>query len=65
VGEGEGKQWLVLGVTAQQISTLHTMAPQLASSGSGSMGSSFAPASFSALLRRSVGAVSGQAKEPQ
>jgi flagellar protein FliO/FliZ len=28
VGEGEARTWLVLGVTAQQISTLHTMAPQ-------------------------------------
>ncbi|MFT3856591.1 MAG: flagellar biosynthetic protein FliO [Aquabacterium sp.] len=28
VGAGDAKQWLVLGVTAQHISTLHTMAPQ-------------------------------------
>jgi flagellar protein FliO/FliZ len=28
VGEGEARTWLVLGVTAQQITTLHTMAPQ-------------------------------------
>jgi flagellar protein FliO/FliZ len=28
VGEGADRRWLVLGVTAQQISTLHTMAPQ-------------------------------------
>jgi flagellar protein FliO/FliZ len=28
VGSGEERRWLVLGVTAQQITTLHTMAPQ-------------------------------------
>ena len=28
VGQGEQRQWLVLGVTAQSITTLHTMAPQ-------------------------------------
>jgi flagellar protein FliO/FliZ len=28
VGMGDARQWLVLGVTAQSINTLHTMAPQ-------------------------------------
>jgi len=28
VGQGEQRQWLVLGVTASSITTLHTMAPQ-------------------------------------
>ena len=28
VGQGEARCWLVLGVTAQSITTLHTMAPQ-------------------------------------
>jgi len=28
VGTGDERRWLVLGVTAQNISTLHTMAPQ-------------------------------------
>jgi flagellar protein FliO/FliZ len=28
VGHGEGRRWLVLGVTAQTITTLHEMAPQ-------------------------------------
>jgi flagellar protein FliO/FliZ len=28
VGQGEQRCWLVLGVTAQSITTLHTMAPQ-------------------------------------
>ena len=28
VGQGDERQWLVLGVTANSITTLHTMAPQ-------------------------------------
>src|SRR5688572_16195791 len=28
VGSGDERRWLVLGVTAQSITTLHTMAPQ-------------------------------------
>jgi flagellar protein FliO/FliZ len=28
VGRGEDRKWLVLGVTGQQITTLHEMAPQ-------------------------------------
>ncbi len=28
VGQGEDRRWLVLGVTAQSISTLHVMPPQ-------------------------------------
>ena len=28
VGQGEDRRWLVLGVTGQNINTLHTMAPQ-------------------------------------
>jgi flagellar protein FliO/FliZ len=28
VGQGDERRWLVLGVTAQNITTLHTMAPQ-------------------------------------
>ena len=28
VGTGDDRRWLVLGVTAQSIATLHTMAPQ-------------------------------------
>ena len=28
VGKGESRRWLVLGVTGQQITTLHEMAPQ-------------------------------------
>ena len=28
VGQGDARRWLVLGVTASSITTLHTMAPQ-------------------------------------
>ena len=28
VGQGDARRWLVLGVTAHNITTLHTMAPQ-------------------------------------
>ena len=34
VGSGEERRWLVLGVTPQSITTLHTMAPQDVASGS-------------------------------
>jgi flagellar protein FliO/FliZ len=51
VGTGDQKTWLVLGVTAQQINTLHTMAPQaLPESG---QGQGVHPA-FAALLRRTT-----------
>lgn len=49
VGTGEARQWLVLGVTAQNIHTLHTMAPQTLPS------SDKAAPSFTTLLRRSLG----------
>ncbi|MBT9495043.1 MAG: flagellar biosynthetic protein FliO [Paucibacter sp.] len=32
VGQGEDRRWLVLGVTGQQITTLHVMPPQAESS---------------------------------
>jgi len=35
VGQGEERRWLVLGVTAQQIQTLHTMAPGIDAAGRG------------------------------
>jgi flagellar protein FliO/FliZ len=45
VGQGEDRRWLVLGVTAQQISTLHTMAAQdaPAAEGTGATAAGFAP----------------------
>ena len=49
VGRGEARRWLVLGITAQQIATLHEMAPQ-------DEGSSLPPAPaaapFAQLLQR-------------
>ncbi len=44
VGQGDERRWLVLGVSAQQISTLHVMPPQAEPSGPGAAGST-APAS--------------------
>ncbi|MGE5452245.1 MAG: FliO/MopB family protein [Acidobacteriota bacterium] len=55
VGSGEQRTWLVLGVTAQSITTLHTMPPQadLPAMNAG-------PATaFASLLRRSSSDVSG------
>lgn len=51
VGSGEERRWLVLGVTAQQISTLHTMAPQ-AEPAVPSTGGPTAVPSFAELLGR-------------
>lgn len=61
VGQGEDRRWLVLGVTAQQITTLHTMAPQAAPATASVPGSAFAP-----LLQRAIGRAPGHAspREP-
>jgi flagellar protein FliO/FliZ len=55
VGQGEQRQWLVLGVTAQNITPLHSMAPQ----GDAPVASAPAPgfAQMLARLRRGAGAV--------
>jgi flagellar protein FliO/FliZ len=52
VGSGDDRRWLVLGVTAQQINTLHTMAPQaeVAAPGPG-----FASSPFAQLMSRVTG----------
>jgi flagellar protein FliO/FliZ len=42
VGRGEQRRWLVLGVTGQQISTLHEMAPQDEAPGTASIEPPFA-----------------------
>ena len=65
VGQGDARRWLVLGVTAQSITTLHTMDPQeeapksLAQpfdtsgrTGSGSGRTGFAGTAFSQLLSK-------------
>ncbi|HSM22149.1 MAG TPA: flagellar biosynthetic protein FliO [Rubrivivax sp.] len=48
VGQGEDRQWLVLGVTPQGITTLHTMAPQAQGAGSADR----PQAAFAQLLHR-------------
>jgi flagellar protein FliO/FliZ len=51
VGAGDARQWLVLGVTAQNITTLHTLAPQAdAATPIGSDGQPVPP--FAQLLNR-------------
>ena len=54
VGSGEARQWLVLGVTAQSITTLHTMAPQAerADSAGGTAGPGSAAPVFAQLLSK-------------
>ena len=53
VGQGEERVWLVLGVSAQSIHTLHTMVPQAAADASTGTGS-IAPTAvtFQQLLSR-------------
>jgi len=46
VGQGEDRRWLVLGATAQNITTLHVMPPQA---------EPIAPASFAKLLKKERG----------
>jgi flagellar protein FliO/FliZ len=48
VGQGDERRWLVLGVTAQNITTLHTMAPQ--DDGQSAAGPALPP--FAQLLNR-------------
>ena len=55
VGQGEACRWLVLGVTAQSITTLHTMAPQadaFPGSGAATPGGGPAGAGVAQLLSR-------------
>lgn len=47
IGQGEQRRWLVLGVTAQNITTLHEMAPQADLPAEAAR-----PASFAQLLGR-------------
>ncbi|SEL46128.1 flagellar protein FliO/FliZ [Roseateles sp. YR242] len=52
VGQGEDRQWLVLGITGQQIRTLHVMPPQADVAAA----LQSAQPSFSQMLKRSLGA---------
>ena len=56
VGQGDDRKWLVLGVTAAGISTLHTMAPQAEAPLPGAV----AAAPFAQLLAKVRGDTSGQ-----
>jgi flagellar protein FliO/FliZ len=53
VGQGEERLWLVLGVTPNGISTLHTMAPQAGVPGAPGTGNP--QATFAQLLQRLQG----------
>ena len=48
VGQGDERRWLVLGVTPQGITPLHTMAPQPGAD----VGSVAAPPSFGQMMQR-------------
>jgi flagellar protein FliO/FliZ len=50
VGSGDERRWLVLGVTPQSITTLHTMAPQPGAEPPNAIPN--APAGFSQMLSR-------------
>ena len=50
VGQGAARRWLVLGVTPQSITTLHTMEPQEAAPGAA--GPLQAPGAFAHLLNK-------------
>ena len=55
VGSGDERRWLVLGITPNSITTLHTMAPQLDSAmPSGQQGESVGFAQALARLRQNV-----------
>jgi flagellar protein FliO/FliZ len=63
VGEGEARTWLVLGVTAQQITTLHTMAPQAGLTAPASLHSLPGASAFSQFFKRASDANS-QNRDP-
>jgi flagellar protein FliO/FliZ len=51
VGQGESRRWLVLGVTPQSITTLHTMEPLAEATAPGAPGAPAVPG-FAQLLER-------------
>lgn len=61
VGQGEDRRWLVLGVTAQQISTLHVMPPQP----EGAAAAPMAVPAFAQLLRAKLRKDGGSGAEDQ
>ena len=52
VGQGDERRWLVLGVTAQSITTLHTLAPQAEAAASTTVPATPAFAQLLGKLRR-------------
>ncbi len=61
VGEGDARQWLVLGVTPQSITTLHTMAPQAAPAATAFSASTETPfAQLLSRMRKNRGAPDGR-----
>jgi len=59
VGQGDERRWLVLGVTPQGITTLHTMPPQAGADG----GAVATPVAFGQMLQRlRTGGASGHAR---
>ena len=60
VGSGEGRRWLVLGVTPSAITTLHTMAPTTTAVDPAP--GAQPPASFAQLLARVRGKERGDAR---
>ena len=59
VGQGDARRWLVLGVTAQSITTLHTMEPQ-AEAPAAAASAAPAFAQLLAKLRPAAGAPGGR-----
>jgi flagellar protein FliO/FliZ len=55
VGQGDGRLWLVLGVTPNSIATLHTMAPQSAAPGLPAGAGATPQTAFAQLLQRLQG----------
>jgi flagellar protein FliO/FliZ len=55
VGQGEERRWLVLGVTPQGISALHSLSPQGEAPEASAQPTPAAQAAFATLLRRAAG----------
>jgi flagellar protein FliO/FliZ len=63
VGQGDDRRWLVLGITPQNITTLHTMAPQMDLPPADAMPLPPMAASFAQMLAKLRRNESGSGKE--